>query len=124
MTGLPTDAKTVEWAENCIQLVWDACRSAGGTLERADAADTGYRLIVSFPDRTRLFFWLDDERGRVSVVDADGNRYFSFTGPCDEFCCADGEIYLGGGIHPVPLTEVIYTSPRVPYERTGLSATE
>jgi len=124
MTGLQTDAKTVAWAENCIQLVWEVCREAGGTLERADVAGSGYRLTVSFPDGTHLFFWLDDDRGRVSVVDATGSRYFGFTGSCDEFCCVGGEIYLGGGLHPVPLTEVIYTSPRVSLEDTGLSVTE
>jgi hypothetical protein len=124
MTELSTDAKAVAWAENCIQLVWEACRSAGATLERADAADSDYRLIVSFPDGTYLFFWLDDERGRVNVVDAAGNRYFGFTGGCDEFCCVEGQIYLGGGLHPIPLTEVIYTSPRIPFERTELSTAE
>jgi hypothetical protein len=124
MTGLSTDAKAVAWAENCIQLVWETCRSAGATLERADARNGDYRLIVSFPDGTHLFFWLDSEHGRVSVVDAAGNRYFRFTGGCDEFCCVDGEIYLGGGLHPTPLTEVIYTSPRIPFERTGLSTAE
>lgn len=124
MTGLPTDAKTVAWAENCIQIVWEVCREAGGTLERADVANGDYRLVVSFHDGTHLFFWLDEERGRVNVVNAAGKRYFRFTGECDEFCCVSGDIYLGGGFHPVPLTEVIYTSPRVPFEEVELSAAE